>query len=479
MKRHLALSLAFLAVVSLQACSKTEKDLATTGDATVKTDEKSKDPAKTAESSKPEDKDKPAQKSVIDLPQVSDAMKVIKSKPLGDEVIICYVEGQPVTMSTYRRQLKSNMQKFTDTMAMDPGVTKPYIAEAKRRGLTLSAEEKAKLLEAAKVARGNTPGKFKEFLKSGNMTEADFERLILEEALATKMFRTLQEEGLLDALVDHELFLAEGRARGFSQKAFNSYMELKNSPDYKRALKQSGLTPELYRDDIVNNFMVLMVQDKIVGESPVTDDVAKKFYEQNKDKFKHGDQIRLSQIIVKASDEDMGPFEGIKSEIVRIKPDISPTELEEAMKAKRAELQKKADDLLKRAKGGEDFATLANQNTDDIKARAAKTGGDLGFVDVTMLNPSVKQLVENLKAGEVAPKVISNEIGYLVAKVTERKPAGTYAYAQVKDFIKQGLQEPNAKAALERWVNARRKSAKIELSQSIRSDLKDSKPLKS
>jgi len=63
--------------------------------------------------------------------------------------------------------------------------------------------------------------------------------------------------------------------------------------------------------------------------------------------------------------------------------------------------------------------------------------------------------------------------------VTERQPAGPFAYAEVKDFIMQKLREPNAKAALDRWVNARRKSAKIELSQTMRSELKDSKLFKS
>jgi peptidyl-prolyl cis-trans isomerase C len=406
-------------------------------------------------------------------------MKVIKAKQLGDEVIICYVEGKPVTMATYRRQLKTNMQKFQDTMAMDPGITKPYLEEARRRGLTLTADERSKLLEAAKIARGSTPDKFKEFLKSGNMTESQFEKLIMEEALANKMFRTLQEEGLLDSLVDHELFLAEARARGLTQKAFNNYMEFKDSEVYPKALKQSGMSPEIYRDDIVNNFMVIMVQDKIVNESPVTDDVAKKFFETNKDKFKHGERIRMSQIIIAAPEENIGNIEGIKSQIVRVKPDISPTELDEAIKAKKAELAKKAEEILKRAQKGEDFKLLANENTDDVQARAAKTGGDAGWVETSMLQPEIKQVLDNLKAGQVAPKVIPIEIGYVIMKVTERQPAGLFTFADVKDFIKQKLQEPNAKAALERWLNARRKTAKIELSQAMRSELKDAKLLKS
>jgi len=95
-----------------------------------------------------------------------------------------------------------------------------------------------------------------------------------------------------------------------------------------------------------------------------------------------------------------------------------------------------------------------------------------------MLTPQVKQVVDKLQAGQVAANLIPIEIGYVIVKVTERQPEGTFAYADIKDLIKQKLQEPNAKAALERWVNARRKSAKIELSQSVRTELKDSKLLK-
>lgn len=473
MNRQLALTLAIVSLVSLQACKKPDPDTATTGD-TTKTATQDE---KTGDSSKPgTDAQK---KPVMDLPQVADAMKVIKAKQLGDEVVICYVEGQPVTMGNYRRQLKTNLQKFQDTLAMDPGISKPYVEEARRRGLTLTQEEKTKLLETAKIAHGSSDASFKDFLKSSNLTETSFNNLIFEQALARKMFITLQEEGLLDSLVDHELFLAEGRARGFATKAFNNYMELKNSEVYPKALKQSGLSPELYRDDIVNNFMVLMVQDKIVSESPVTDEVAKKFYEANKEKLKHGERVRLSQIIIAAPEENIGSLEGIKSQIVRLKPNISPSELDEAIKAKKVEIEHKAQDILKRAQKGEDFALLANENTDDVQARAAKSGGDAGFVETSMLNPQVKGVVEKLQAGQVAPQLIPIEIGYVIVKVSERQPPGTFAFAEIKDFLKQKLQEPNAKASLERWLNARRKTAKIELSKSVRAELKDSNLVKS
>lgn len=39
-------------------------------------------------------------------------------------------------------------------------------------------------------------------------------------------------------------------------------------------------------------------------------------------------------------------------------------------------------------------------------------------------------------------------------------------------MIKEGLKEPNGKAALERWIDARRKAAKIVLSSAVQEKLK-------
>ncbi|MBC7996621.1 MAG: peptidylprolyl isomerase, partial [Leptolyngbya sp.] len=291
--------------------------------------------------------------------------------------------------------------------------------------------------------------------------------------LADKMVRTLQNEGLLDSLVEQQLFLAEARSRGFSNQAFNQYIEIKNSAVYPQALKQSGLTADQYRDDIVNNLMVLLVQEKIVGNSPVTDKVAQDFYNINKDKFKHGERVRLRQILIATPEEDSGPIEGLKSKIVRAKPDISPTELEKALKEKKAEAEAKGKEILEKARKGDDFATLANQYSDDVQARAAKTGGDTGFLDVEGLRPEIKAKIEKTEKGKVVDTLVENPIGWFIIQVSDRQPPGPISFAEVKPMIKEGLKEPNGKAALERWIDARRKAAKIVLSSTVVEKTKD------
>lgn len=465
MKRQLTFCLALSAFLSLQGCSKTDKVDDTTGKAPDKVEEKAKDPSATTTDPKAATTEPP--KAIADLPQIELAKKVIATGELGNEAVICYVEKQPITMANYRRQLKTNLRKFQDTMAQDPGVAKPYAAEARRRGIALTEDEKKRLLEAAKIARGSTPQKFAEFLKAGNMSEEQFNKLIMEEALADKMVRTLQNEGLLDSLVEQQLFLAEARSRGFSNQAFNQYIEIKNSAVYPQALKQSGLTADQYRDDIVNNLMVLLVQEKIVGNSPVTDKVAQDFYNVNKDKFKHGERVRLRQILIATPEEDSGPIEGLKSKIVRAKPDISPTELEKALKEKKAEAEAKGKEILEKALKGEDFATLANQYSDDVQARAAKTGGDTGFLDMEGLRPEIKAKIEKTEKGKVVDTLVENPIGWFIIQVSDRQAPGPISFAEVKPMIKEGLKEPNGKAALERWIDARRKAAKIVLSSTV------------
>src|SRR5262249_20189343 len=153
------------------------------------------------------------------------------------------------------------------------------------------------------------------------------------------------------------IFCAAARSSGLSKHAFNKFLEFKNSQEFDKGLSRSGLPADLYKDDILKNFLVLYMQNKIVHDAPVTDEEARQFYDSHLDMFKHGDRIRMRQILVAAPIEDVPPLEGLKNKIYRMKPGISPTELEEAIKIKKEELQAKAEGLLERAKKGEDFAT--------------------------------------------------------------------------------------------------------------------------
>jgi parvulin-like peptidyl-prolyl isomerase len=81
-----------------------------------------------------------------------------------------------------------------------------------------------------------------------------------------------------------------------------------------------------------------------------------------------------------------------------------------------AAARRKAEDLLRRVRAGEDFAVLANQYSDDPPTR--NQGGDLGYFSRGAMLEPVERAAFALKAGEVS-EVVKSEVGYHVIKVTD------------------------------------------------------------
>ncbi|HEY0077060.1 MAG TPA: peptidylprolyl isomerase [Pyrinomonadaceae bacterium] len=77
----------------------------------------------------------------------------------------------------------------------------------------------------------------------------------------------------------------------------------------------------------------------------------------------------------------------------------------------------KAEDLLKRARGGEDFAKLADEFTDDPSGKGK--GGDLGWFGKGRMMEAFEKAAFDLKVGEIS-EVVETPYGFHVIKVEER-----------------------------------------------------------
>jgi len=77
----------------------------------------------------------------------------------------------------------------------------------------------------------------------------------------------------------------------------------------------------------------------------------------------------------------------------------------------------KVNDLLERARAGEDFAALAQANSDDPGSR--ETGGDLGFFGKGRMFPSFEEAAFALKPGEIGGPV-QTKFGYHILLGVER-----------------------------------------------------------
>jgi peptidyl-prolyl cis-trans isomerase SurA len=84
---------------------------------------------------------------------------------------------------------------------------------------------------------------------------------------------------------------------------------------------------------------------------------------------------------------------------------------------KTAEVDKLAQDIMNRLKGGADFSMLAKEYS---KGPAAQEGGDLGFIPTDELSPSIEGATRGLKPSETTD-LIKTPAGYFILKVIDIK----------------------------------------------------------
>ncbi len=77
------------------------------------------------------------------------------------------------------------------------------------------------------------------------------------------------------------------------------------------------------------------------------------------------------------------------------------------------------DLLYKQAIGGEDFATLAKENSQD--PGSAQNGGDIGFISKGKMIPEIENVAFALNVNEIS-KPFKTNYGWHIVKVTEKKP---------------------------------------------------------
>ena len=83
-----------------------------------------------------------------------------------------------------------------------------------------------------------------------------------------------------------------------------------------------------------------------------------------------------------------------------------------------AKIKIKAEAVLKRAKAGEDFATLAKQFGSDA---TKDTGGDLGWFGHNMMVPEFETAAFALQPGQISPTLVKTQFGFHLIKLTGRR----------------------------------------------------------
>lgn len=247
--------------------------------------------------------------------------------------------------------------------------------------------------------------------------------------------RKRTERLVLDQLVAAELLYQEGMKnppKDLDRKVKDKLAE--NKTKFKTTIKESKLTDkelaEVTRKNIVINDYV---EKKLATKIKVTDDEIKRFFEVNQDKLNKGVQLRASHILC-----------GVTAK---------------ASAKERQKARDKAAALLKRAKGGEDFAKLARENS---SCPSKAQGGDLGYFGKSDMTLPFEKAAFALKPGELS-SVVESEYGYHVIKLTDRKEAKPLKLADAKDKIREFIRNEKKQGAITAQLDKLKGHGKVEI----------------
>ncbi len=207
--------------------------------------------------------------------------------------------------------------------------------------------------------------------------------------------------------------------------------------ELKAEIAKQGMTLSQLKDQLkglLKQKRLIEMEMEAAGESTeVTEEDAKKFYDENKAQFSSPEQVRASHIL------------------------ISTKELDDAGKV---EAKKKIDDLLKRARAGEDFGELANQYSEDPGSK--DKGGEYTFPRGDMV-PPFEQAAFSLEVDQISD-VVTTIHGYHIIKLSEKIPAKSPSFDEMKERILIYMADVKKRKFWPKVNDKLRSEAKIEWS---------------
>jgi peptidyl-prolyl cis-trans isomerase C len=309
------------------------------------------------------------------------------------------------------------------------------------------SEEKPAAKKKAAAGEKSAAGTVLAKVNGTAITRAERDRAVQEILMqqgrtgqqATPEMMPQMEKAALEQLISVELLYQKGKTlkvpdleNKVDDKIAQTKKQFPSPEDFDKALKGSNLTEKKLREMAEKNIVIdNLLQKEVFNKITVTEADAKKFYDDNPDKFKMPERTRASHILISA-DQKATP--------------------EEKKKAK-----EKADAVRKRVAGGEDFATVAKSESN---CPSSSKGGDLGYFGKGQMVPQFEQAAAALKIGELS-SVVETPFGYHIIKVTERKPAETIKFAEVKDRIEEYLKSQQGQKPMADYIEKLRKNAKI------------------
>ena len=357
----------------------------------------------------------------------------------GKETALASVGKKKITIGEYQEAYKNMLQfyrniyqgQLTEEMIRQMGLKQKALENLIEREILLQEAGRMKMQATAEEVRTNimkTPA----FQENGSFSQQNYERTLRYYNLSTADFEMNQEKEIIIKKLED---LVKSAARYSDQELRNQFL-LENE---KATIEYLAFSPEAIKEnpavspqEIENYYkkhaeefrLPAMVKAQYILFSPenyenkvtVAPAELKEYYQMDTERFSEPKKVKARHILLKTGKTD------------------TPEKV--------AAVKKRAEELLQKIKKGEDFAKLAEKNSEDTGS-AAK-GGDLGYFKKGDMVKPFEEAAFSQKPGEVSSPVQST-FGFHIIRVDDVKEAYTKTFDEVKGVIEKELKQEAAK----------------------------------
>lgn len=224
---------------------------------------------------------------------------------------------------------------------------------------------------------------------------------------------------------------------------------------FDEILRQNNISFVKFKNDLKEEVKMKKLVESI---SPinVTEADARKFYNENLNKFKYPDKVRASHILIAANPEE------IKQKLMSDakNKNLSKAEIQAQVDKELALKLEKAKKILAEVKKDpSSFEKLARENSEDLKS--AKQGGDLGFFAKNEMVEPFSKVAFSQKPNTIS-EIVQTPYGYHIILVKDRMKAGQEPFEKVKGDIVLYLTNQADMKVMDKLVTTLKNQAKIE-----------------
>ena len=207
------------------------------------------------------------------------------------------------------------------------------------------------------------------------------------------------------------------------------------------------------RNDKVKLAIVSFTADTFRNQVSASDSDVAAYFESHKDDFKIPEKRKIRYLLVDI-DAMRAKINLPQSEIERaynnnMEQYTTPEQVRASHVLLKTEgkddaaVKAKAEDVLKQARGGADFAELAKKYSED--EGSAKNGGDLDYFGRGRMVPEFDQTVFAMQPGQISD-LVKTQYGYHIIKLVDKKTATTRSLQEVRQQIVDQLSYERAQA---------------------------------